>query len=79
VMGIGLFNFVKYALIAAVTMQLYIPLKTALIKAKLLPQSEESAESVKKLSVDSLLASILVVVVCILGILYLNGLIFTGA
>jgi len=76
--GIGLFNFVKYALIAAVTMQLYIPLKAALTKAKLLPGQEEPAEHAKKLSINSLLASVLVIVICILGILYLNGLIFSG-
>jgi len=78
VMGIGLFNFVKYALIAAITMQLYIPLKAALTKAKLLPGQEETAERAKKLSINSLLVSVLVILICILGILYLNGIIFTG-
>jgi len=79
VMGIGMFNFVKYALIAAITMQLYIPLKAALTKAKLLPVPEEPAEGAKKLSVNSIIISILVVVICIIGILYLNGLIFNSA
>ena len=78
VMGIGLFNFVKYALIAAITMQLYIPLKAALTKAKLLPGPEETSKSIKKVSVNSLLISVLIIIVCILGILYLNGLIFAG-
>ena len=78
VTGIGMFNFVKYALIAAITMQLYIPLKAALTKAKLLPGPGDSAESVKKISINSLLISILVVIICILGILYLNGIIFAG-
>jgi len=78
VTGIGLFNFVKYALIAAITMQLYIPLKAALSKAKLLPESDESPEHAKKLSINSLLVSIMVVLFCILGILYLNGIILTG-
>jgi riboflavin transporter FmnP len=78
VTGIGIFNFVKYALIAAITMQLYIPLKAALTKAKLLPEPEESAQVTKKLSANSIFISVLVVVICILGILYLNGIIFTG-
>ena len=78
VMGIGMFNFVKYALIAAITMQLYIPLKAALVKAKLLPEPEGSSDQAKKLSTNSVLVSVLVIVICVLGILYLNGLIFTG-
>ena len=78
VMGIGMFNFVKYALIAAITMQLYIPLKAALTKAKLLPEPEKNEEKPAKISVNSLLVSLIVVIVCVMGILYLNGMIFTG-
>ena len=77
VMGIGLFNFVKYALIAAITMQLYIPLKAALLKAKLLPIPEDSAKKVKTVSMSSMIVSIIIVIICLLGILYLNGLIFS--
>jgi len=77
VMGIGLFNFVKYALIAAITMQLYIPLKAALLKAKLLPIPEDSAQKVKTVSMSSMIVSIIIVIICLLGILYLNGLIFS--
>ncbi|MCL2819907.1 MAG: ECF transporter S component [Oscillospiraceae bacterium] len=72
--GIGLFNFVKYALIAAITMQLYIPLKAALVKSKLLPESETAAGKPVKISIISVVVSLLVVAVCALGILYLNGL-----
>jgi len=78
VMGIGLFNFVKYALIAAITMQLYLPLKKALSKAKLLPKAEGTAAVSAKMSFNSLAISILVIIICLLGILYLNGLIFSG-
>lgn len=78
VMGIGLFNFVKYALLAAITMQLYIPLKAALVKAKLIPEPEDPAAKPVKISIKSVLVSVIVVVICILGILYLNGLIFAG-
>jgi len=77
VSGIGLFNFVKYALVAAITMQLYVPLKTALVKAKLIAEPEEAAEKLTKMNTTSILVSILVVIACILGILYLNGIIFT--
>jgi len=76
--GIGLFNFVKYALIAAITMQLYIPLKSALIKAKLLPESEGPAEMKPTVNITSVIVSIIVVIICVLGILFLNGLITTG-
>jgi len=78
VTGIGLFNFIKYALIAAITMQLYIPLKAALIKAKLLPEPEDSEEKTKRLSVNSILISAVVVIACIIGILFLNGRFFSG-
>ena len=78
VIGIGLFNFIKYALIAAITMQLYIPLKAALVKAKLLPEPENSGEIMKKMSVNSILISAIVVIICVIGILYLNGRFFTG-
>ena len=77
--GIGLFNFVKYALIAAITMQLYIPLKAALVKAKLLPVPDDTAQKPIKVNVISITASLLVVIICILGILYLNGLVFSGS
>jgi len=73
VMGIGLFNFVKYALIAAITMQLYIPLKAALTKAKLLPEPEDPNKKAKKVSLSSVIVSIIIVIICLLGILYLNG------
>jgi len=78
VSGIGIFNFVKYALIAAITMQLYIPLKAALVKAKLLPAPEDSTQSPRKLSINSVLVSVIVVLLCIIGVLYLNGMIFSG-
>jgi len=78
VSGIGIFNLVKYALVSAITMQLYRPLKIALSKAKLLPEPEEGAGSTAKFSSDSILASIIVVILCVLGILYLNGVIFSG-
>ena len=78
VMGIGLFNFVKYAVIAAITMQLYVPLKKALGAAKLLPESESNEAQDIKISVNSLLISIIVLLICFLGILYLNGMIFPG-
>ena len=78
VTGIGMFNFVKYAIIAAITMQLYRPLKIALVKADLLPEPEDTAAKSVHLSSTSVMASILVVILCVLGILYLNGLIFTG-
>jgi len=73
--GIGLFNFVKYALIAAVTMQLYIPLKAALTKAKLITVHDNSSGKPIRVSILSIIISILVVLICILGILYLNGII----
>ena len=76
--GIGVFNFVKYALIAAVTMQLYIPLKTALIKAKLIPEPEDFEENPQKPSINSVLISFIVIILCLIGILYLNGMFFTG-
>ena len=76
--GIGVFNFVKYAFIAAVTMQLYIPLKAALTKARLVTDPEEPTESTKKLNLWSILVSVIVVTACVLGILYLNEIIFTG-
>jgi len=74
VSGIGLFNFVKYALVAAVTMQLYKPLKVALCKARLIP-SDEFDEKQSKLSIVSLIVSALVVAVCVTGVLYLHGVI----
>jgi len=70
--GIGLFNFVKYALIAAITMQLYIPLKAALVKAKFLTLPEDAEKKPIKVSSISIIVSILVVIVCIIGILFLN-------
>ena len=78
VTGIGLFNFIKYALIAAITMQLYIPLKTALMKAKLLPEPENANEKARNPSLNSLLISSIIVIICIIGILFLNGRFFTG-
>jgi len=75
--GIGVFNFVKYTLVAAFTMQLYIPLKKALSKAKLIPEQEAEAKSTE-ISINSILISIAVVLLCIIGILYLNGMIFAG-
>jgi len=76
VMGIGLFNFVKYALIAAITMQLYIPLKAALVKAKLIPDPEGTGITAKKkVSITSVLVSVIIVILCLLGVLYLNGII----
>ena len=75
IMGIGLFNFVKYALIAAVTMQLYIPLKAALTKARLLQEPEGSDKKPVKVSLVSVIISILVVIICVIGILYLNDVI----
>jgi len=78
VTGIGMFNFVKYALIAAITMQLYIPLKAALVKAKLITEPESTTSKTVKISINSILISALVIILCILGILYLNGLIFSG-
>ncbi|MDR2568747.1 MAG: ECF transporter S component [Oscillospiraceae bacterium] len=78
VMGIGLFNFVKYALVAAISMQLYIPLKKALTMAKLLPVSEESETKKAKINANSIYISIIVLILCALGILYLNGIIFSG-
>ena len=79
VMGIGMFNFVKYALIAAITMQLYRPLKIALVKAMLLPEPEETEAKSTRFNSNSIMASVIVIILCILGILYLNGLIFTGS
>ena len=78
VTGIGLFNFVKYALVAAITMQLYVPLKKALGKAKLLPEQEAEEVKSTEISVNSVLISIVVILLCVIGILYLNGLIFSG-
>ena len=78
IMGIGLFNFVKYALIAAITMQLYIPLKKALNKAKLLPETETADAKEVRPSLNSFLVSIVVIMICLFGILYLNGMIFPG-
>jgi len=78
VTGIGLFNFVKYALIAAITMQLYIPLKKALGAARLLPETEAKDAKRAALSINSLLLSIVVILICFIGILYLNGMIFPG-
>jgi len=74
--GIGLFNFVKYALVAAITMQLYIPLKAALVKAKLLILPEDLDKKTIKVSITSVVVSLLVVAICILGILFLNGMVF---
>ena len=73
VMGIGLFNFIKYAIVAAITMQLYMPLKKALVRAKLLPEEEDSAEKVKKIKLGSIVVSVIIILLCILGIAYLNG------
>jgi len=73
--GIGLFNFVKYALIAAITMQLYIPLKTALVKAKLLTVPEDNGKTETKISVISVIISLLIIAICILGIMLLNGMV----
>jgi len=74
--GIGLFNFVKYALIAAITMQLYIPLKAALVKAKLLVLPEGSEKKGKKVSIIGFVISLLIVAICIIGIMILNGMLF---
>jgi riboflavin transporter FmnP len=88
VMGIGLFNFIKYALVAALTMQLYKPLKTALRKARLFPMLDETVDSgteasaalrqgaaaTAKTSPVSIIISVLVVILCVLGIMYLHGL-----
>ena len=76
--GIGVFNFVKYAFIAAITMQLYTPLKAALVKAKLLNEPELNEENAKKINIISILISILVVVLCVLGVLYLHNVITFG-
>jgi len=70
--GIGLFNLVKYTIIAAITMQLYIPLKAALIKAKLLQLPESTEQKAKKVSVISMVISLLIFAVCIIGIIFLN-------
>jgi riboflavin transporter FmnP len=90
VMGIGLFNFIKYALVAALTMQLYKPLKVALSKAKLFPVSdldeavvsdteelaaiEQGVATATKTSLTSIIISILVVVLSVLGVMYLHEL-----
>jgi len=76
--GIGIFNFVKYALIAAITMQLYIPLKAALIKAKLIPAPEDAEENPRKISINSILLSVIIIILCLIGVLYLNGMFFSG-
>jgi len=78
VTGIGIFNFVKYALVAAITMQLYVPLKKALAKANLLPPQKTEDIKATTISVNGIISSLGVILLCILGILYLNGLIFTG-
>jgi len=70
--GIGLFNMVKYAIIAAITMQLYIPLKAALLKAKLLSIPENPEQKAKKVSVISIIISFIIFALCLTGILYLN-------
>jgi len=76
VMGIGMFNFIKYALVAAITMQLYIPLKNALVKAKLLPDPLESEDQVKKVKSDSTIISLIILLLCVIAIFVIR---FFGA
>ena len=78
IVGIGMFNFIKYAIVAAITMQLYVPLRNALAKAKLLPEVEDSALQVKRIKLGSIVVSVVILVLSILGILHLNGFIFIG-
>ena len=78
VMGIGMFNFIKYALVAAITMQLYIPLRNALAKAKLLPKVEDSAEQVKRVKLGGIIVSAVILILSVLGILYINGFLAIG-
>jgi len=75
IIGIGLFNFVKYVLVAVMTMQLYIPLKAALIKLNLIPEPESSKIS-KKISASSIVVSVIIGILCALIILYLNEVLF---
>jgi len=75
VSGIGLFNLIKYALVAAMTMQLYKPLKTALSKSRLIPEPEDQIAPSAQVKVGSLLVSLLVIAVCVVGILYLHGIV----
>jgi len=69
------FNLIKGILNAAITMLLYKPLRAALDKSKLLPVTDDSAGSNKKISTIALLASVFVLITCIVVVLSWQGII----
>ncbi|MCL2079877.1 MAG: ECF transporter S component [Oscillospiraceae bacterium] len=81
---IAIFNITKYALVAAMTMLVYKSLKASLIKARLIPEevipknredSDKTGAPTKTFDYNKTvwIISVLVIIVCIFGILYLNG------
>lgn len=67
------FNLVKASINASLTMLLYKPIVTALRKAKLLTVSEEAKKA--KVNVGLILASVIIIITCILFILITKNII----
>lgn len=67
------FNLIKGGLNAAITMLLYKPVRTALLKSNLSPAFNEAAPQPGKVNVGAVLASLFVIVTCVLVILVLQG------
>jgi len=69
------FNLIKGTLNAALTMLLYKPLRTALDKSRLLPITDDSVGSNRKISTIALFASVFVLITCIVVVLSWQGVI----
>ena len=70
------FNLLKYGLSAAIAMLLFRPIRLALSKSRLLPDSSQHLDAAqKRISTGFILISALIVVTCILVILSWRGII----
>lgn len=67
------FNLLKGGLNAAITMQLYKPIKRALYKSHLMPVAEETAAATDKVNIGAMLVSSFIIITCILLILVFQG------
>ncbi|EGO64629.1 ECF transporter S component [Acetonema longum] len=67
------FNLLKGGLNAAITMQLYKPIKKALCKSHLMPVAEEKTATTDKVNIGAMLVSSFIITTCVLLILVFQG------
>ena len=67
------FNLLKGGLNAAFTMLLYKPIKAALTASRMMPPPAEGSEKASKFNVGVIIASVFVIVTCVLWVLVLQG------